>query len=79
MKKNYRNYLWLKVELDEYELPLKVADSARELAQICGVTLATVLHSASAYKRGLTYKKTPYISVALEKDDEQVTNTTSEC
>ena len=26
-------YLWLAVEIDEYELPLYVADSARELAE----------------------------------------------
>lgn len=29
-------YLWLCVEADEYELPLAVADSARELGEICG-------------------------------------------
>ena len=32
------NYLWLAVEADEYELPLAVADSARELAEKCGTT-----------------------------------------
>lgn len=69
MKKNYRNYIWLKVELDEYELPLKVADSAREMAQMCEVTIATVLHSASDNKNGIA-GRTPFISVALEDDDE---------
>lgn len=29
-------YLWLCVEADEYELPLAVADSARELGEMCG-------------------------------------------
>lgn len=31
-------YLWLVVEADEYELPLCVADSARELADMFGTT-----------------------------------------
>ena len=29
-------YLWLCVEADEYELPLAVADTARELGEMCG-------------------------------------------
>ena len=28
-------YLWICVEADEYELPLAVADSARELGEMC--------------------------------------------
>lgn len=31
-------YLWLAVDADEYELPLYVADSARELAERFGTT-----------------------------------------
>ena len=31
-------YLWMLVEADEYELPLVVADTARELAEKCGTT-----------------------------------------
>lgn len=31
-------YYWLLVEADEYELPLVVADTARELAEKCGTT-----------------------------------------
>ena len=31
-------YLWLAVEADKYELPLYVADSARELAEKFGTT-----------------------------------------
>lgn len=29
-------YLWLCVEADEYELPLAVADTAKELGEMCG-------------------------------------------
>ena len=28
-------YLWICVEADEYELPLAVADTARELGELC--------------------------------------------
>jgi hypothetical protein len=31
-------YLWIAVDADEYELPLYVADSARELAEKFGTT-----------------------------------------
>lgn len=35
-------YYWLCVEADEYELPLAVADTARELAEMCGTTAHNV-------------------------------------
>ena len=35
-------YLWICVEADEYELPLAVADTAQELADMLGVKEATV-------------------------------------
>ena len=31
-------YLWIAVEADEYELPLAVADSARELGDMMGMS-----------------------------------------
>lgn len=31
-------YIWICVEADEYELPLAVADTARELAEMMGTT-----------------------------------------
>lgn len=31
-------YLWMEVETDEYELPLVVADTAKELAEKCNTT-----------------------------------------
>ncbi len=30
--------IWMLVSEDEYELPLKIADSRNELARLCGVT-----------------------------------------
>ena len=35
-------YLWMCVEADEYELPIAIADTARELAQKCGTSLSNV-------------------------------------
>ena len=35
-------YLWMCVEADEYELPLAVADTAKELGEMLGVQEATV-------------------------------------
>lgn len=36
-------YIWMAVTADEYELPLCVADSARELGEKFGVTADTVM------------------------------------
>lgn len=41
-------YIWMAVEADEYELPLCVADSAKELGAIYGVTADTVITLARA-------------------------------
>ena len=35
-------YLWMKVTSDEYELPVAVADTAKELAKIVGTTENTI-------------------------------------
>ena len=39
-------YLWLCVDADEYELPIAVADSARELAVKMGTSKSNVENSA---------------------------------
>lgn len=43
-------YLWIKVTHDEYELPVAVADTARELARMCGVTVSTIWTTMSHVK-----------------------------
>lgn len=45
-------YLWLAVEPDEYELPLAVADTARELGAIYGIRKDTVIDMVSKGKSG---------------------------
>ena len=36
-------YLWMAVTADEYELPLAVADTARELGEIYGLKAKTIV------------------------------------
>lgn len=56
--------LWLKVSGDRYELPLAVADTAAELAKICGVTVSTIYSQMSRVRSGVL-TSCPYICVAL--------------
>lgn len=57
--------IWMKVTKDEYELPLCVADSAKELAEKVGTTKASVETLASKYKNG-RIKKSSYVKVEEE-------------
>lgn len=45
-------YYWLCVEADEYELPLVVADTARELAEKCNTTKHNVETFVSKQSNG---------------------------
>lgn len=59
-------YLWLLVEADEYELPLVVADTARELAEKCGTTKHNVETFVSKKSNG-RIKGTKYVKVRREE------------
>lgn len=54
-------YLWLAVTADKYELPLTVADSAKELGEIYGVSKQTVkncvLRNVSGTRTGRKFVK----------------------
>lgn len=41
-----KKYLWLAVTADEYELPLAVADTAKELGEMLGISDSTVENCA---------------------------------
>ncbi|WP_458397436.1 helix-turn-helix domain-containing protein [Anaerotignum sp.] len=60
--------LYLAVTQDKYSLPLAVADSAEELAEMCGVRMETVYERISAGKH-LQYPK--YIMVEIEEGDDE--------
>ena len=46
--------MWVAVTQDEYELPVAVADTARELAEAMGVKTMTVVSSVSRKRRQKT-------------------------
>lgn len=48
--------LYIEVTNDEYELPVAVAESARELAEMRGVAKHTVLSALCKYRKGITQK-----------------------
>lgn len=58
-------YLWLCVESDEYELPLAVADTARELGEMCGTNKHNVETFVSKNSNGRKNGK-KYIKVLNE-------------
>ena len=49
MYKKKTDVIWIKVSHDEYELPLAVADTAEELAKICGISVATIYETRSRH------------------------------
>lgn len=63
MRRGTSRYLWLCVEADEYELPLAVADSARELAEKVGTSKTNVenlaLHDYNGKTTGRRFVKVP--------------------
>lgn len=61
--------LWMKVTDDEYELPLAVADTASELARMCGLNKNGVLVAISNAKRRKT--KCQYVKVVIDDEDQE--------
>ena len=55
------------VTKDEFELPVAIADTAKELARICGVSNRTVISGALRSKSGKV-KKSRYIKVEIDDD-----------
>lgn len=53
MNKTAKNRLYYKVTNDEYELILAIADTARELADLCGVDHKTVFKGIERYEKGI--------------------------
>lgn len=45
--------VWMKVSNDEYELPIAVAETAAELAKLCGVTVNSIYSQISRVKSGV--------------------------
>ena len=64
-------YYWLCVEADEYELPLAVADTAKELADRLGITETTV-YNCVMRRRGGRENGYKYMKVRREHDSDDV-------
>lgn len=57
--------IYMEITQDEYQLPLKVADSPVELAKICGITTRTVYNYLYLTKKGVI-KNPRYIKVVID-------------
>lgn len=49
--------IWMEVDLWNKELPMKIADSAEELAELCGVKESTIRAAATKGKYGRSRQK----------------------
>ena len=63
--------VWMLVSDDKYELPLAIADTAKELAERCNVSIHTVISNFTRYQRG-EYKKSKYLCVKVEDEDAEI-------
>lgn len=61
--------LYLKVTNDEYELPVAVADSLEELADMCGVKKESIIQMLSRVKHQKYLKWSCYRKVEIEEDE----------
>lgn len=61
------SYVWIAVSQDEYELPIAVADSGTELAEILGIDKRTIFSTRSHYKDG-TLKSCRYHKIEVDDD-----------
>ena len=64
------SYVWMQITRDEYELPVAVADTAQELADIVGTTKNNVNSCASHVRRG-RFKWSRFIRVQVDDDDNE--------
>ena len=62
--------VYMKVTKDKFEFPIVVADSAYELARLCGVNVSTILHSVSAQSKGII-KNSQYKRVWVNDQDDE--------
>lgn len=64
-------FVYLAVKADEYELPVAIADSVKELASLIGTTSAIISTSIS---KGINGKYTGIRYLKVEIDDEEEDN-----
>jgi CYTH domain-containing protein len=67
--------IWMEVTRDEYELPVKIADSVEELAEMCGTSTNTIRSTISHWKKG-RLKTCVYRKVEIEEEESERTEGT---
>lgn len=60
-----QQFVWMEVTRDRYELPVRIADTSEELADMCGVKADSIRSIVSRSKK-LGYKWCKYIKVPVE-------------
>ena len=61
--------IWMKVTQDKYQLPLIIAESCKELANLCGKKEQTIRSTMSHYRKGrIQYPS--YVCVKVEEGDQ---------
>lgn len=60
--------IWMKITQDEFELPLVIADSSVELAEMCGTTANSVTSIALRGRTGII-KNPSYVMVKVESGE----------
>ena len=68
--KSKKAIVWMAVSQDELSLPIAIADTAKELAELLGTTENNVKSSASKCKHGV-YKNSRYIAVRIDEESER--------
>lgn len=65
--------LYLLITLDEYELPLAVADTPTELAEMTGYKRSSIKSSISKYEKGLR-PNCPFRRIVVEDEEKEQEN-----
>lgn len=63
-----KSELWLLVTADEYELPLIIADTIRELSRKSGISVNAIRSGANRYRNGKIHHS-QYHRISLEEGD----------
>ena len=64
-----KEFLWIAVEADEYELPIAIEDSAEKLGKIFGVSRSTITNCIKSKCDG-THSGRKYIKVRIREPKE---------
>ena len=59
---------WMKVTRDKYEFPIVIADTVKQLAEICGVTTNSIYSAYCRAKHGGGF--TMYKRIEMEDEDD---------